>query len=106
MVMEAIAITSEHQQRAQKAARKWNLLHPTRERRSNLGLDPNLPAPVIAEGRCQADPGCIFPPMIAGRCRQHARDVTAEGSSVGTAHGLLLEAGFIESEPRRCRSRK
>src|SRR5580692_11081550 len=97
--MELTPIISKYQQRARKAAAKWAALHPTRERRT---IEPLIPFPParIPEGHCQADPGCAFPPLREGKCRQHWRDQIAAGSLSGTCHALLVAEGLVESEMR------
>jgi hypothetical protein len=64
---------------------------PTPELRRQPCTDPN---------RCAADPACPFPPMIEGRCRQHARDAMAEESSVGTAYAMLRDYGLVTADDR------
>jgi hypothetical protein len=108
--MQLNPIAPKYLERSRKAFAKWNALHPTRERGTVEPLIPFAPAP-IPESHCQADPGCPFPPLREGRCRQHARDAIAEASPVGTAHALMREYGLVEPAEtqtrqgyrRRCR---
>ena len=99
-------ITSAQQERATKGIRKWAALHVRKPHREVLVIPG--PAPQIPANHCQGDRSCAFPPMFQGRCRQHFRDLQAEGSLSGTCHGLLVADGFVESETqmrpayRRC----
>lgn len=101
-------LTQEARQRVSAAIRKrWALWTPKQKQSAVTGslLLPVTTAevkrqPCTDPTRCSADAACPFPPVVQGRCRQHARDAVAEESTVGTAHGLLVEFGMVEHDDR------
>jgi hypothetical protein len=94
MVMQFSNLTGR-EQAAAAIRRRWQLHVP----KPKACDKPLAPALVLPANHCQGDRSCPFPPLFAGRCRQHARDVIAEGSPVGNGHGLLRDYGLVASAP-------
>jgi len=105
-------LTPAGKERVARGMRKRWALYTSKPKEKPAPTPEVKRQPCIDANHCQGDRSCPFPPLFAGRCRQHARDATAEESSVGTARAMLREYGMVESEAheaqrarrRECRS--
>lgn len=95
-------LSTVRKERAARAMRRrWKLAVPKVAEKVPEAIP--APVPVLPANHCQGDRSCPFPPLFAGRCRQHARDEIARGSSVGTAHAVLREYGLVDQPEARNR---
>jgi hypothetical protein len=101
IVLAMIVTERERHERLARNVRKRWALHVPKQKLESPSATPALrrcqPKP-RADGRC-AEPACPYPRGASAFCRQHSRDLIAERSPVGTAHGILLAEGLVTNEP-------
>ena len=93
--------------RSTAAVRKRWALHVSKPKTHRTAIVPAR-TPILAANHCQGDRSCPFPPIVQGRCRQHARDAIAEGSTVGRLTDCCASAawGTILTQIKRGRNQR